>query len=202
MKILVFAPHSAIWVHAFPESLIVEALRQGGHEIVYVTCGTLFQIHCVAMSASGVGYDAAPDKKHEICERCVNNAHLLRDGFSFDGPWLRDLVTEGDVAEVDRIVGASDGDALLDLEKEGIPLGRIALYQLMIRNKVLDLKFSPQAWQEYLVDLRYTLYSWLAMGRLIASHKPDRVIVYNGLYSVNRTACLLAEARGIPAYFL
>ena len=28
------------------------------------------------------------------------------------------------------------------------------------------------------------------------------MIVYNGLYSVNRAACLLAEARGIPALFL
>ena len=65
MNILVFAPHSAIWVHAFPEGLIAEALRQAGHKIIYITCGKLFQTHCVAMSASSVGYDAPADEKRK-----------------------------------------------------------------------------------------------------------------------------------------
>lgn len=202
MKILAFAPHSAIWVHALPEALVLEALKQAGHEIIYVTCGKLFATHCVAMSASGVGYDDAPERKKAVCERCVNNANLLRTGVSFDGPWLRGLIADEDVRTVDGLLADENRDTLLDLERDGVPLGRIALYQLMIRNKMLDLKFGQQAWHEYLVDLRYTLYSWLATGRLIDTHRPDRVIVYNGLYSVNRAACLAAEARGIPAYFL
>ena len=41
LKILVFAPHSAIWLHAFPEALIVESLAQEGHEIIYITCGKI-----------------------------------------------------------------------------------------------------------------------------------------------------------------
>jgi UDP:flavonoid glycosyltransferase YjiC (YdhE family) len=63
MKILFFSPHTAIWVHAFPEALVAEALQQGGHEIVYVTCGRQLQRYCVAMSAHQVPPAAADRDK-------------------------------------------------------------------------------------------------------------------------------------------
>src|SRR5262249_35151292 len=58
VKMLFFAPHSAIWQHAFPEALAAEALQQRGHQVVYVTCGERFRTYCVAMSAHGVKPEA------------------------------------------------------------------------------------------------------------------------------------------------
>ena len=66
MKILVFAPHAAIWVHAFPEALVAEALAQAGHEVVYVTCDRQFADYCVAMSAHGVPFGAAAERRSAI----------------------------------------------------------------------------------------------------------------------------------------
>ena len=40
------------------------------------------------------------------------------------------------------------------------------------------------------------------MQRLLDNLRPDRIVLYNALYSVNRTVCRLAELRGIPQYFL
>ena len=71
MKILVFAPHSAIWAHAFPEALAVEALAQHGHDIVYIACGRIFRKECICMLASGVYCwndvaDRVADRNHPI----------------------------------------------------------------------------------------------------------------------------------------
>ena len=48
-KILFFAPHTAIWVFAFPEALVAEALAEHGHDIVHVGCGEIYRRFCVPM---------------------------------------------------------------------------------------------------------------------------------------------------------
>jgi len=40
------------------------------------------------------------------------------------------------------------------------------------------------------------------MTRVFDETKPDRMVVYNALYSVNRVVCRLAETRGVPQYYL
>ena len=56
MKILVFAPHAAIWVHAFPEALIADALHQGWCEAKGFKCrGTGVWIsHQIVLYREGV----------------------------------------------------------------------------------------------------------------------------------------------------
>jgi hypothetical protein len=202
MKVLFFAPHSAIWVHAFPEALVADALRHQGHEIVYASCGELFQQYCVPMSAAGVKPGQSIELRQAVCKSCSRNDRLLRQGFGFSGPTLLNLLSAEDYGTTDEILAAVTVESIHELERDGVPLGRIALYQLVIRKKRISLDLDSSDWEEYLTELRSTVLSWLAARNLLDVHKPDRVIVYNGLYSVNRAACLLAEARGIPAMFL
>jgi hypothetical protein len=202
MRILIFAPHSAIWIHAFPEALIADALKSEGHEIVYVTCGRMFHSFCVPMSANRLSAESSQDLRSKVCKDCEANDQLLRREFDFTGPRLSEVLTDQDIQEVGATIGSLRKEGVSTLQIESIPLGRIALYQLLLRAKKFDLDFSEQEWHEYQIELRHTLYAFKATGRLIDTYKPDRVVVYNGLYSVNRAACLLAESRGIPAYFL
>ena len=202
MKVLFFAPHSAIWVHAFPEAVVADALQMHGHEVVYASCGKLFDSYCVPMSASGVLPHQSADDRHSICATCERYAGLLRTGFGLQGPALHSQMTQEDFAEADKIISGMSPDLIPTLRRDNVPLGRIALYQLVIRNKLINLQLDASDWNEYLTELRNTIYAWLAARRLLDTHAPDRVVVYNGLYSVNRVACLLAEDRGIPALFL
>ncbi len=202
MKILVFAPHSAIWVHAFPEALIAEALQQGGHEIVYVTCGGVLGRYCVPMAARKLGADAPLSDRRRVCTQCDRCAAMLREEFGLEGGTLRDLIGEEEERVTEHIVGSMTRDTVLTLEKDGVALGRFALYQLMLRRKRIDLEFTESEWDEYLVELRNVLYAWQAGVKILDRECPDRVMVYNGLYSVNRTVCKLAEQRGIQTYFM
>lgn len=70
-KVLFFAPHSGIWVHAFPEALVAEALVKHGHDLVYITCGKVFSKQCVVMDAARVGWQSEGHQREDVCRQCV-----------------------------------------------------------------------------------------------------------------------------------
>lgn len=202
VKILVFAPHSLLWKHAFPEALVAEALQQNCHQIVYATCGGIFSEYCISMFSSQVAWDAPAEEKARICARCTRNSHVLREEFRFPGADLADKWTAEDRAEADAFMARVDRGNFRDLEVEGLKVGRLALYQVMLRRKKITYDFSDAEWGEYLAHLKSTVIAAIALRRLFATEKPDRIIVYNGLYSVNSVCRELAVRNGAVPYFL
>lgn len=202
MKVLFFAPHSAIWAHAFPEALVAEALAQSGHEIVYVTCGRQLRRFCVPMSAHGLAADAPEAQKQRVCDRCEAHARLLRDEFGLLGPQLDVLIGADEEETIDEAIQSMTPQRIPELQMDGVAVGKLALYQLMLRHKRIDLDLSQQQWSDYLVELRNTLYATYAARKLLDSERPDRILVYNALYPVTRVVCKLGEQRGIAHYFM
>lgn len=87
-------------------------------------------------------------------------------------------------------------------EFEGIPVGRIALFDVLIKHKWDSLKFSrnEDEWQE----LKALVFACLLVGkwmrRMLKSVKNPSLVVFNYPYSFNRMACHVAEQEGIPVY--
>jgi hypothetical protein len=154
------------------------------------------------MSAHQVAPDAPDSDKQRICDGCDARKHILREQFGFRGYDLSELISPEDERHAEEIAGRMTLDSIMTLEVEGILVGRLALYQLMLRRKRIDLDLSEQEWSEYLIELRNTLYALYASLKLLDRERPDRVVVYNAMYSVNRVCCRLAEQRGIPHYFM
>ncbi|MGI0134340.1 MAG: hypothetical protein ACREBW_05225 [Candidatus Micrarchaeaceae archaeon] len=202
MKVLVFAPHSAIWVHAFPEALIAEAVGQYGHSITYVGCGGVLRSHCVAMSGNGVMFEANAHTKERVCRLCANAVEVIRAQFGLRGVDLARLVTEEDNSSADTLISTTAPEKYMDLVVDGIEVGRIAPYEMLIQNKKTALAFTELEWGRYRANLKNVLIVLKVMGRLLDEVKPDRVIVYNALYSINRVVCRLCERHGIAQYFL
>ncbi len=202
MKILFFAPHSALWKHAFPEAVVAEALQKRGHELVFATCGELFNRGCIPMNAEGISHRAASETRAQVCSRCKTKASLLRRELRLTGPDLATLVDAAARAEVSAAMARVTRESFLNFEHEGVAVGRYALYQLLLRRKRISLEFDPVEWEEYLADLEVTLLALVAARALLLAECPDRLVLYNGLYSVNRAVSRLAEQRGVPSYFL
>jgi hypothetical protein len=199
---LFFAPHSALWVHAFPEALIAEALSQSGHEVTYITCGRLYRRFCVPMSAHRLAVDSDDREKDRVCGTCVAHKQILEDAFGFRGADAADLVTVEDRERAAAILRTTPREALLELRIDGIPIGKLASYEFMLDHKKQSFDFTEREWDAYLVALENSLLTLFLAHRLVAEKRPDRLVVYNALYSVNRTFCEVAEAAGIPTYFL
>ena len=203
MKVLFFAPHSAIWVHAFPEALVAEALRESGHEIVYVTCGRQLFAGCIAMSAQGVASDAPDERKAEICRTCEANKQLLRTSFGFRGEDLAALLSPEDLGRIRELLAAVTRSNFLELQVLGVDVGHAALYEFLVDHKKSSLEFADDLeWRRYLAAVENTLFATFGGRRIIDREAPDAIVVYNGLYSVNRAICMLATARRVPHYFM
>lgn len=202
MKILFFAPHSAVWIHAFPEALAAEALAQLGHEVLYVGCGGSLNSYCVSMSALGVSFDSPAADKQRTCRSCLGNERLLRKRFNFTGPNLVDLITADDRRVAEQLAAGVTQGNCLDLEVDGVEVGRIASYELLVQAKKKEIAFTDSEWQRYLASLVNTIMVLKSVQRLLDQARPDRVIVYNALYAVHRVVSRAAQLRGIPQYFL
>lgn len=202
MKILFFSPHSALWVHAFPEALIAESLQQSGHEVIYVGCGKALHSFCVPMAAHGLRWDSETALKEKVCSACDSYKRIIRSRFGFKGYDLSAHITAGDQDDAKSFVSAATRNNMLDLKFEGLDVGRYALYSLLISRKKNQLFFSDSQWNEYRTALETTVLAAIGSKRILAQEKPDTVIVYNSLYAVNRVCVELARASGITAYFL
>ncbi len=202
LKIVFFAPHTAIWVHAFPEALIAEALQQEGHEVIYITCGELFNSYCICMNASGLSQDSSTIDKKNICITCNTNKKVVRQNFNFEGYDLTDKLTLDDIDLIESTVSKVTKENFLDLSIENIEIGRFALYEVLLKYKKSNLVFSDNEWSSYLTGLKNTLSSFIVCRHILEQEKPDRVITYNSLYSVNRVCLELAKSQDIATYFL
>ena len=202
MRVLFFAPHSAVWIHAFPEALAAETLRQSGDEIVYVGCGGTLRSHCIAMHALSVPFSASAERKNRVCVLCKSNLSILRGRLGLTGPDLSELVTDADAAGAEELLGSTPAEKYVDLVLDGIEVGRIALYELLIQSKRATLQFNDEEWARYRASLKNVILVLRTMQRVLDDLRPDRVVVYNALYSVNRVVCRLAELRGVPQYFV
>ena len=202
LKIIFFAPHTAIWVHAFPEALVAEALQQEGHEITYITCGEVFNSCCVCMNAFGLSQESSTIDKKNICITCNTNKKVIRQNFKLEGYDLIDKLTLDDVSLIESTISKVTKENFLDLSIENIQIGRFALYEFLLKYKKSNLDFSDKEWSSYLTALKNTLSSFIACCRILEQEKPDRVITYNSLYSVNRVFVELAKRQDISTYFL
>lgn len=202
LKILLFAPHSAIWVHAFPEAVTVEALQKSGHEIIYITCGGVLNEYCVCMSAYQLEQSSSELEKQKICDRCNIQKDIIKKSFNFQGYDLSEVITAQDRQDIQKILHTINPENFLNLKLDNIEIGRTALYELLLQYKKSNLDFSPAEWSNYLIALKNTLISFFACRRIIEKEQPDRVLSYNSLYSVNRICCQLAQLKNIPTYFL
>jgi hypothetical protein len=202
MNILFFAPHSETWVHAFPEGLVAEAMQKQGHEVQYVTCGGLLDEFCVSMASHGLLPSSSPAQKQVVCSTCRKNAKLLRNGLDLKGKALIDLVSPEEKQLIARSLDGLDREAILNLERDGVQIGRLSLFPAIIRSKRADYNFSDTEWDGYLSDVRMSLYALKAGQKIFARRKPDCVIVYNSLYAVHGVIRKLAESQGIPSYFV
>ena len=200
MKITFFSPFANIWEHAFPEALIAESFAGKDIEVEAVRCGRMLQSHCVAMAAVGVGPDAPLATRLQVCAGCEKRRDLITREMNFPSLIMDAWVRAEDRAEIERLLGTITPDTWESLTVDDVPLGRYAIYEMWLNNKLVSTHLEPDMWTLYLGQLRNTLLVYFSARRILADRRPDAVIVYNDHYSVNHAFCAAAQHVGIPTY--
>ncbi|MDP3208209.1 MAG: hypothetical protein Q8M65_03590 [Rhodoglobus sp.] len=200
MKALFYSPFANIWEHSFPEALVAESFAKHGVDVVAVRCGSILKSHCVAMSAAAVGPSASLQTRQQVCKACFKRRDLLTREFALPAIILDDRLEPADFDSVDRLMAGTTREGWTDLEVDGIPLGRYAVYEMWLNNKLVSTNFSTEMWELYLGQLRNTLVTYFAAKRILAAEKPDVVLVYNDHYSVNHAFVAAAQRVGVASY--
>ena len=200
-KVLFFAPHSFIWVHAYPEALVAEALVSEGVDVHYVGCGKALSSWCVSMESTGRQESMPKIEKDKICVKCMQNKQHLIDHFGFSNSDLISYLTSDDSATIEQTLQTIRREDVVDYQIDGLDVGRASLYNFVInRKKQFDKNFSDSEWNDFLLSFRSSLISYYAGKRLLEKHQPQKVVFYSSSYSVNLVVRMQAEKLGMDCF--
>ncbi len=203
MNVLVFAPYAGIWVHAFPEMLVANALKKAGANLLYVTCDGAYEKGCTTMSAYGVGSNSPDKSRNEICHKCRRNRQLILGCVSSSSINIDQYLDDATIDSIDGIVSSLNLDQVMEYQLDGIRLGRIALHETILHNKIFNLdQVTAEIFSSFKVDFANVLKTYFALKTIIREHKPDRILTYNTHISTNYALLLLAKQSGIKVYGL
>ncbi len=200
MKILVFAPHSGIWVHAFPEALLADSLRSLGNQIEYIVCEKDLSGYCITMSAYGYHFDSDISTKEQACSWCISKRSFLTEKFHFNSSKISDFSSAEEISEIRKFSETEKLDKLIVYEEDSVKIGRAALYDVLLKYKKNSLSFNPAEEAAYRVSFYNTLLSRRSCVKWMEKFSPDAVIIYNTFYAVNRVVGLECERKKIPVY--
>ncbi|MCE9623081.1 MAG: hypothetical protein K8R99_12120 [Actinomycetia bacterium] len=193
MKVLFFSPFADVWPHSFPEALVAEMCEASGCEVTVIRCGGVLSHHCIAMSAAGLEPNAPRESREKICRSCRKHSALLDDEFRFASRNIEDYVDNNDREQIDLLVQSLSRDSWYSFELDNIPIGRLAAYEFFLGNKLNSYEIPEALWGSYIGQLRNSLAVFFAAKKFLVELGPDRIVVYNALYSVNNVLVHLAK---------
>ncbi len=196
-----FSPQAFVWVHAYPEAIVAEALQSEGIELHYVTCGRALSSWCVSMESTGEGEQMPESRKAWVCGDCEANKRLILDKFDFESSELSAYITDDDLSAVEQHIEAITPQTLSEFVIDGVKVGVASMYNFTLnRKKHFDNNFTDEEWGSFLKHFRSCLVSFYAGRRLLDKHSPDYLFFYTSAYSINLVVRLQAEQRGIRCF--
>ena len=201
--VVVFAPYSAIWVHAYPEALVAYALKHSNVEVIYIPCDGMMIEGCAAMSSLRINNRTPLKVREGICNMCRKRRDALSGGLGGKVVTMDSLLLQGVKDEIVKFVDRVNVVDIMALEVDGFKVGRIALHETIIHYKLATLEeMDNEALADFRIKLLHVLLSLRVTQALVEKFSPARIITYNTLVSTNHIMMLAAERAGVPTFGL
>ena len=176
--------------HLAMETVLAHAVRQRGHEPIFLTCGGRLPICDV------VPVDAGPPMP---CHSCSAYATGAIGAAGFEAQRISDFV---DLRAARRRAGERVAPlrTLADcqrFEEDGLPLGRLVKTSaawFLSRGTLTDDGETAETYRRFLISASVLR---VAFSEALSRISPDRVVLLNGEFFAERILCELADVRGI-----
>lgn len=195
-RFLWFMPFSGLWSSHLLEHRLANALASEGKQVLAVGCSGILDSYCPVMTAERLTIASPDSEKRRSCKGCRRNSVLTKNGAIYDHIDIDGLVTSSDLDRVNEVLAGVSNDNWMDLEFEGVAIGRFATYLAMLHHKLPLVTSSDAAWSEYKSDLRNSLLVLVAIPKAIEYFRPTHAVVYNPLYPTNRAFTELSIRSG------
>ncbi len=180
-----------------PESLIARELQNAGHEIHMLRCDKTLNKYCPSMTSHGLEFNSSETLKSKICTSCVKSRDITDKELNLPHSVFRDYITDSDLDEIDRIIELITSENWEQFNINGIEIGKYATYEVFLNHKISDKSKITLIWDEYINNLKQCVIANFAVSKYLARYEIDRIVVYNSLYSLNRTVVKTGESFGI-----
>ena len=196
VKILFFNPFSYFLVHELPSAILAEALAKKNNTVINIKCDGVLKNHCLCMSH--VKFENR-EQKEAICIICKKNTKKLCREFNIKAFSIDDNCAKKN-SNWQNLFKNLNGRNFFNFQYEKLPFGKIALYEFWLTHKLSTYEIPQINYSEALALLRNCIYTFQSMTKILEKIKPDRIVMYNSLYSVNRVVCYLADQMNIPHF--
>jgi hypothetical protein len=175
-------------------------LSNSGHVTSRVSCSGVFQTSCPAFNELGINNTEEASAKLTICRSCKKRRNLLERQFDYISILLDDVVNSTVLDQVENLIQSVTPKNWIEFSINDVAFGKLASYEFSLYHKDVNLNISAEKFPEYLNYLRTTLISYLGGIEILTRTKPDVVVLYNSLYSINAGYEQAALRLGISTY--
>lgn len=202
MKIMFYAPHSGVKQHSLPESYLAKQLGANSFDISYVTCGRVFSEYCICMSAVGVSENSEDEKKKQVCNTCCSYAEALSNNIDCKSYIQAKYLVKKDYDNIEQLLSGVNQKNFLDFCYDGVSVGKIALYEIILKHKKMSLVFNAEDWSLYLIYLKNCMLSLVSFTKIYNIDTPHVLIVYSPQYVVNGVCAEYMINKNKKVYFI
>lgn len=202
MKILLFSLYTGIRIHTVQENVIVKTLLKNNFDVGIVTCGGILKEHCTSMSAYGVNSTDSVRMKNIVCKKCIKDSEIMLKPNNIKKFSITEYISDVDLLCIENVIKEINKNNFLNFQYDGIEIGKIALYEVLLKYKKMSLDFDTNEWKEYIIYLKNTLLSLFAFKKIYTNFNPEKVIIYSPQYATNGVAAEYSIKYGSKVVFL
>jgi hypothetical protein len=125
-------------------------------------------------------------EKKTVCRSCRREAAVFEGVSQYTTIWLDDYLTERMREKLNTQLENISHVNWKDFSSHGILIGAFSTYLSMLHQKVTEVTSTTESWNEYLSDLKNSLFVTESLPEVFAQTKPTHCVVYNPLYPTNR----------------
>jgi hypothetical protein len=196
-----FSPFSGLWQHSLPENYLVNNLKDH-YEIYKVGCVGLYSAHCTVMEAENIEVFHADSIRETVCAKCRKCSNILNSAFEHKFIDISGYISETEIFNIDQLIKGKSLTELIDFELDGVKVGKLALYEVLIKYKRLTFDFDEGQSQHYKIYFKHALTTLFGITKIYNELVPDVVIAYSPQYCMPGVAAAVAESRGTKVYFM
>ncbi len=201
MRALFFSPYSIISRHVKPEIDLMMYLISNDWSVDVIQCNGLMGDFCTSMASMGLEATSSDLQKKLVCLGCnAARKAIQKDEFGAKFHVIEHWSNLAPNALIDSQMLSLTQDNWIFHEYQGIQIGRLAAVDLLMQYKINHSRIPDHLWKFYLQQVKICYQTYFSSIGFLRDLKPDRVIMYNTLFGVNRVVQQVSESFGIPCY--
>jgi hypothetical protein len=202
MKVLLFSPFSGIWPHSISEQKLEMLLRKSlKYETVTYRCVNNFISYCTTMESERVEVESSLQEREKICNRCNATREIL-DSVPQSNSKNFPKLTVHEKNQIEFAIKFLDYQDIESFNFWNIDVGRIALYETLIRYKKVNLHLDDLERKYFAIKLFQVMQTVIIASRVLGDELPDVVVCYSPQYSVTGGFAATCKLLGIKVIFV